>query len=186
MLTAFADLAVELTDEEQVLVSRINFGRLAGSRDADSWEEVGDAMEELMRSLAGRNAIPEARLRFFDAPEYFIGGRGRSHLQAFENNGTRGADIFRHPHFVKYLRYFLYGPDLPGAVVEAFQRKIVSCGKPFTGNDALEVAVFARGLTRSHRLDTQKAPEEFYKLALDCGLDTRDARTVRDSVMKVR
>jgi hypothetical protein len=56
----------------------------------------------------------------------------------------------------------------------------------FTGSDALEVANFARGLVRSHGLDRLKAPEEFFKLALDCGFDAADARTVRDSVMQVR
>jgi len=45
-------------------------------------------------------------------PAYFVCGHGLSHLQVFEKNGTRGDDVFRHPHFVKYLRYFLYGPDL--------------------------------------------------------------------------
>jgi hypothetical protein len=71
-------------------------------------------------------------------------------------------------------------------VIEEFQRKVISCGQPFTGSDALDVAHFARGLTRSHSLDTRKAPDEFYKLALDCGLDASDARSVRDSVMQVR
>lgn len=41
--------------------------------------------------------------------EYFPGGRGRSRADVFEKNGTRGEAIFRHPHFLTYLRYFLYG-----------------------------------------------------------------------------
>jgi hypothetical protein len=75
-------------------------------------------------------------------------------------------------------------PKLPELVIEEFQLKVTACGKPFT--DALEVADFARALTRSHNLDKRTAPEEFYKLALDCSLDVTDARTIRDSVMKVR
>jgi len=95
-------------------------------------------------------------------------------------------DVFRHGNFVKYLRYFLYGPDLPETVIESFQRKVIRCGKPFTSSDANEIADFARGLTRSHGLDTYKAPGEFYKLALDCQLDTEDAGVIRQSVMQVR
>jgi hypothetical protein len=41
-------------------------------------------------------------------------------------------------------------------------------------------------LIRSHGLSGPQAAEEFYKLALDCGLDADDARTVRDTVQKVQ
>jgi hypothetical protein len=112
-------------------------------------------------------------------------GAGRI-FRCSKATATRGVDIFRHPNFAQYLRYFVYGPDLPKPVIDAFQRKVIACGTPFTGSDALTVADFARGLTRSYSLDRRKAPEEFYKLALDCGLDAGDARSVRDSVMKVR
>jgi hypothetical protein len=107
-------------------------------------------------------------------------------LQGFQKNGTDGADIVRHGHFVEYLRYFLYGPELPDSVIEAFQHKVIACGKPFTGSDSLEVADHARALTRSHGLEPHGAAEEFYKLALDCSLGAEDARTVRDRVKKVR
>lgn len=184
MSNSLADLSIELTDKEKSLAARIDFNA-AGTHNADSWLPIADAMEELMNSLMEREAIPLARWKFFTTPEYFIGGHGRSRLQRFED-GTHGADVFRHGNFAKYLRYFLYGPDLPGLVIEAFQRKVVSCGKPFTSSDALDVAHFARDLTRSHGIDRHKAPDEFYKLALDCDMDTGDARTVRDSVMQVR
>lgn len=173
-------------DQERVLASRIDFNLEVGVHNADSWRPIADAMEELMHSLLERNAVPLARRKYLSDPEYFVGGHGRSRLQTFEKNGTRGNEIFRHPHFLQYLRYFLYGPDLPKAVIEAFQKKVIACGSPFTGSDALEVAAFARGLTRSQGLDSNKAPEEFYKLALDCGLDAGDARVVRNSVMQVR
>jgi hypothetical protein len=187
MPTHIATLAIELTDEEKALAARIDFDD-AGHTPlvSGSWQHVADAMEELMRSLTKRGAIPKARKKFFTDPDYNVGGHGRSRLQVFERNGTRGVDVFRHGNFVKYLRYFLYGPDLPQSVIEEFQRKVISCGQPFTGSDALDVAHFARGLTRSHSLDTRKAPDEFYKLALDCGLDASDARSVRDSAMQVR
>jgi hypothetical protein len=182
MRAAIADFAIQLTDKESVLASRIDFN--PEKQNYESWKPIADAMAELMASLLERGAIPLARRKFFTEP--FIGGHGRSHMQVFEGNGTRGDDIFRHPNFVKYLRYFLHGADLPKTVIEAFQRKVIGCGEPFTGSDALEVADFARQITRSHGLDTHTAPEEFYKLALDCGLDPGDARSVRDTVMKMR
>lgn len=181
-----SDLEIKLTEREKALISQIDFDPSATSHDADSWRPIADAMEELMRSLLERNAIPEARRKFLSDPTFFIGGRGRSHLQVFEKNRTRGDEIFRHPHFVKYLHYFVYGPDLPKPVIEAFQQKVIDCGKPFTSGDSIAVADFARQLTRSHCLEAGDAAEEFYKLALDCGLDADDARSVRDTVKKLR
>jgi hypothetical protein len=181
-----SDLEIELTEREKALVFQIDFNFSATSHNSDSWRSMADAMEELMRSLLERNAIPEARRRFFEDPAYFIGGRGLSHLQVFQKNGTRGPAIFRHGNFVKYLRYFVYGPDLPKRVIEAFQRKVIDCGEPFTSGDSITVGDFARQLTRSHGLKAANAAEEFYKLALDCGLDAGDARSVRDTVRKVR
>jgi hypothetical protein len=98
-----SDLAITLTVEEQGLASSIDFDRASGPYNPD-------AMEELMNSLLGRDAIPTPRWSFFTDP--YIGGHGKSHLEVFEGNGTRGRDIFRHPHFEQYLRYFIYGPKL--------------------------------------------------------------------------
>jgi len=186
MSAYYTSLAVELTEKERHLVSRIDFDPLARSHDRDTWQPVADAMSELMHSLLQRNAIPEVRKKFFTDPAYNIGGHGLSRLQVFEKNGTRGDAVFRHGNFLKYLRYFLYGPDLPKAVIDAFQKKVLDCGEPFTSGDALSVAEYARQLTRAHRLNSGAAAQEFYKLALDCGLDAGDARVVRDSVQKVR
>lgn len=172
---------IELNDQEKALLAKIDFE----PRDPDSWPAVADAMEELVRLLLARNAIPEQRLRYVADPEYNVGGHGSSRYQIIERN-SRTTPVVRNPAFLKHLHYFLYGPNLPRPVIEAFQRNVTACGEPFTGSDALTVADFARQLTRSHGLDPLKAPEEFYKLSLDCGLDAGDARVVRDSVMKVR
>lgn len=180
------NLAIELNEKERDLASRIDFNPAGGSYNRDSWQPIADAMADLMQSLLQRDTIPDHRKRFFTDPEYNIGGHGLSRLQVFEKNGTRGDAIFRHGNFVKYLRYFLFGPDLPKSLIEAFQRKVADCGTPFTSGDALIVAHFARNLTRSHGLTGPEVAEEFYKLALDCGLDANDARTIRNCVQKVK
>jgi hypothetical protein len=181
MRTAAAAMAIELTEQEKALLARIDFE----PDNHDAWPAIAAAMEELTKLLIARNAIPEHRLRYVDDAAYNVGGRGSSRYQIIERNG-RPTPVLRNPAFLKHLRYFLYGPDLPQSVIEAFRQKVIACGEPFTGSDALTVADYARQLTRSRGLDTVKAPKEFYKLALDCGLDADDARVVRDSVMKVR
>jgi hypothetical protein len=124
------------------------------------------------------------RRRFLTEPDYFIGGRGRSRLQDFERHGTRGAEIFRHGHFLKHLHYIVHGPNLPKSAIKAFQQKVIDCGEPFTSGDAITISHFARHLVRSQGLNPGTAAEEFYKLALECGLDAGDARSVRDAVKR--
>jgi hypothetical protein len=68
----------------------------------------------------------------------------------------------------------------------AFRRQVADCGEPFTRSDALAVGDSVRRLTRSHGLNPGVAAEEFYKLALESGLDADDARVIRDKVKKLR
>jgi len=138
-----------------------------------------------MRSLISRKAIPEVRTKYFTDPEFNVGGRGRSRADIFEKNGTCGEDIFRHTHFLKYLHYFLYGPDLPAEVAGAFRKKVFDIGF-VTSSDIVPLGAFARQLTRTNRLDGGHAAEEFFKLALDCGLELYEARSIRDSVKTLR
>jgi hypothetical protein len=69
MPAALPELAIELTDGEKVLVSCIDFNLQAGADGADSWRPIADAMEEIMRSLLERKAIPSARLLYVTAPQ---------------------------------------------------------------------------------------------------------------------
>jgi hypothetical protein len=176
---------IELTPAERELLEKIDFAPSRQTHDADAAQEICNAAGELTRALLQRKAIPEVRIRFFTDPAYNVGGRGSSRRQVFEKNGTKGDAIFSHPHFLKYLRYFLYGPDLPEAVINDFQQKVFDCGS-VTSGDIVPLGDYARQLTRSRGLDKGKAAEEFYKLALDCGLDEGEARSIRDAVKKAR
>ena len=178
--------AIELKAEEKALVARIDFKPESLEEHAPGhWNVVGDASLRLMKSLVARKAIPEVRTRYFTDPAFNIGGRGRSRAQIFQKNGTRGDAVFRHPHFLKYLHYFLYGPDLPPRVIEGFRQRISDVGW-VTSSDIVPLGNYARQLARSHTLHGRDVAEEFFKLGLDCGLDVSDARCVYDEVRKVR
>lgn len=177
--------AVELTSEEKELIGKIDFNPLSGIHNQDYWRAVGSAAHKLMESLIARSAIPEVRTKFFTDPAFNIGGRGRSRAQIFEQRGIRGNAIFRHRDFLKYLHYFLYGPDLPAPAIEGFRQKIAACG-PITSGDIIPLGDLARHLTRAQGLDARRAAEEFFKLALDCGLDVSTARSIRDAVKRAR
>lgn len=139
----------------------------------------------LLQSLAERDAIPSQRLKYWDDPAYNTGGTKVSHKGVFERNGCHGEEIYTHPHFIPFLRYFLFGAELPDATKAAFEDKV---GNPewVTSSDIVPIGTFARNLTRNHGLNKRDAPEEFFKLCLDVGLPLSTAESVRRSVMQVR
>jgi hypothetical protein len=179
-----AIVRVALTEDENEILSRIEFEPLKISGGADAVIAVCQAAKTLAESLLARHAIPAHRLRFFADPDYNIGGHGSSRQQWFERN-SRGADILTSPHFLKYLHYFIYGPSLPPAVIEDFQQKVKACGM-VTSGDIVPLGDHAKKQTREYSLDKHKASEEFYKLALECDLQEYQARSIRDAVMKLR
>jgi len=177
---------IELTAEERALLAKINFNPSPSDREEHGyWNTVGGASLGLMKSLIARNAIPEVRTEYFSNPDFNVRGRSRSRAEIFESHGTRGEAIFRHPNFLKYLHYFLYGPDLPTHVLQAFRQRIADIGF-VTSSDISPLGAFARQLTRTNRLDASDPAEEFFKLALECGLELHEAKSIRNSVKAVR
>jgi hypothetical protein len=140
-----------------------------------------------VRLLLQRKAIPEVRLRYFEDPSFRTGRPKGSYRELFERNKTTGDDIYRHPNFLRHLRYFLSGAELPSDVVELFSRKAQSHGH-VGPSDALELGTLARDLSRKFRLlpEIEATAEEFYKLALDCGIYQGHAAVVRDRVRSMK
>lgn len=174
----------DLTEDEKVLLHQIDFepGGLT-DHSAEYWIGVGAASEQMMRSLLSRNAIPEIRKAYLSDARLNVGGRGKSRLDVFESNGTRGAAVFRHPHFLKYLHYFLYGPDLPDEVATEFKQEVQRCGM-ITSGDIFPLGKAARSLAKRRRMEMREAAEELFKLAFECGLDASDAEAIRSIVRR--
>ncbi|WP_430449444.1 hypothetical protein [Rhodophyticola sp.] len=175
--------AIKLTKEESELLSGIELDTDKLRFDHEAYERQGPLVLRLLKSLTERNAIPEHRLRYWSDPEYQIGRVKASHRGLFERNGTMGQDIYTHPHFLKYLRYFLFGAQLPADVIAEFER-IVGNPEWVTSGDVTEITKGTRKLVREKRLRGYE--EEFYRLALDIGLDQWFAKSVRDAVKQVR
>lgn len=175
---------VELTESEKKLLDRIEFDALKIRGGVNAVEAVCAAARDLALSLLNRKAIPAHRLRFFADPEYNIGGYGSSRKNLFERN-SNGSDILTSPHFLEYLRYFIYGPSLPAHVIESFQNAVKECGM-VTSGDIIPLGDTAKRLTRTQNLERGQAAEDFYKLALECGLKEYEARLIRNRVKKAR
>ncbi|TDK50418.1 hypothetical protein [Antarcticimicrobium luteum] len=173
--------AIELTEEESSILSEIELNQ--SKLDHDQYKRQGPLVLQLLKSLVDRGAIPEVRLRYWSDPEYQVGRLKASHKGLFERNGQRGDEIYTHPHFLKYLRYFLFGAQLPAGVIAEFDGVVgnpecVSCG------DVTDITKGTRRIVREYGL--QGEDEEFYRLALDVGLHQWFAKAVRDAVKQVR
>jgi hypothetical protein len=148
------------------------------------WRERADAMEALMELLLKREAIPKVRLHLFSDPNYAEVGRS-SRQQVFESNGTRGKEIFRHPHFIPYLHHFIFGPDLPRAAVEGLCN-ILNDDVGTSGEVMDQYRRHARFCVRNYGLEPRKAATEFFRLGIEIGMEVDEARTLRDAARTTR
>ncbi|RYE41141.1 MAG: hypothetical protein EOP24_38105 [Hyphomicrobiales bacterium] len=105
-------------------------------------------------------------------------------MQVFEGNGTRGAEIFSHGHFLKYLRFFIHGANLPERVKQGMAEQI---GEPkwFTTGDHEPVRKRARELARANGLNSTHA-EDFERFCCDLGLSASSAQSIGKAVKTVR
>jgi hypothetical protein len=177
-------VTVILTAEEATIVARIDF-------DPD-WQlererilEICAAAAELTKSLLERDAIPEHRIDYFVDPEFNVGRTTKSRKEIFEGHGTRGEDILEHPHFLKHLYYFIYGARLPNPVIDGFC-KIVREDRGTSAEVMSQMDRYVRKEIRDRGLSRTDAAEEFYKLALDCGLYVDRAKGVRRAALTAR
>ena len=92
--------------------------------------------------------IPEQQWNYWADPEYRIDRSIKDPPKGvFERNGNPGEDAYVHPHFIPYLRYFLFGVYLPSPVIETFEEEV---GDPasVTSGDIVPLGDPARKLTR--------------------------------------
>lgn len=172
---------IELTDRERELFDRIAFH---STKHEDIRASIMP-MVALSESLLARGAIPEVRLLYFTDPERNPGGRGKSRQDVFEKNGTAGSEILAHPNFMKFLEYFVCGPNLPSGVIAEF-KDAARFSDRLTGGDVIDLIPKARGMVRSARLDPHEASDEFHKLVLECGAMPSSAESIRSAVRSVK
>lgn len=178
-----SEFAIVLEPAEAALLAKIELDmrKINGHEIA---EANAVSVVALMALLVKRHAIPEIRARYWHDPEYQNGRLKDSHKGLFKRNGNSDREIYEHPHFLPYLRYFLFGADLPARVIAALKEKV---GNPqwLSSSDIVPLTKFARTLARQNGFDTN-ASEEFFKLALDLGLPLYTAGAIRRAVAQIR
>jgi hypothetical protein len=177
---------VELTAKEKQLSDGALFWDMDNLERADDTVKFQqlENMGLLAESLLEREVIPQHRLDYFFDSTVSVGKYGKSLEKVYEGNGTSGHDIYRHPHFMEHLRYFINGPDLPPSVIQGFCKII----EDDLGTSAMvqdNICKFVRKSIREAGLD-HNAPDEFFKLAHEIGkgLIAEDLRKAAMSVKK--
>jgi hypothetical protein len=155
---------VKLNKKEQKLFAEIEWDIEATIRGDGSPRANLDKIGRLAESLLKRKAIPRIRVDMLVKPELNPGGRGKSVKDIFARNGNSAREMFRHGHFVPWLRYFIYGPDLPKTSIEGF-RKVIDDDSGLTIHFMERLQKYVRNEIRQRRLDRRDAAEQFYRLA---------------------
>lgn len=176
---------IALTNEEAALVAKIDL-RLDHGHHEDGhaiYLANCEPIVALLKSLSERSAILAHRLAYWADPKYQTGRVKGSYRDVFARNGSRGREAYTHPHFLPFLRYFLFGADLPPAAMEEFEAQI---GDPrwFSGSDILSLTKRTRAIVRKYGLRSNNDADEFQKLAIDNGLSPYDAASVRKAAIE--
>jgi hypothetical protein len=177
--------AIELTPEEGRIWSAMIRRQEEFLSDYDAVQKNGEMVNQLMISLVARGAIPEVRLKYFSDTKFSARGRQGSHYDQFKTSNRTDEEVYSHPNFLSFLRYFVLGADLPPTIVEEFSAKAFRYGH-VGPSDALELGQLARQQVRKFGLAPHDVDEEYYRLALDCGIYQGHAERVRDVVRKTR
>jgi hypothetical protein len=174
-----------LTPQELELVRRIDLREdlLPGEDARAIYPANHDPILRLLKSLSERNAIPKHRLALWTDPRLKPEHLRGSHQEVFARNGAVGDDAYTHPHFKPYLRYFLFGADLPQGAIQEFERQVGDI-RGFSGSDILALTKKTREIVRTYDLRDRKYATEFQKLALDVGLSIDNAESVRTAAVE--
>jgi len=175
---------IKLTEAERELASKIVFDLDNVRLEYEQTIENGELAAALMESLMDRKAIPENRLRYFMDPDYNPRNSRSSRADIFLRNAGTVEEMYQDLDFVPFLRYFVFGADLPPVIKEAFAKARKDSFKQ------AQLIQLTRDLVRNSGLvrypQNHKLNDAFYQLALDCGCEEWDARAVRDAVMRVK
>lgn len=174
---------VDLTVEEAALANEVREANrlLLVNHDYERTINAGYASRRLIESLMKRQAIPEHRIRYFTDPSYNSGQRKGSRAEVFRRNAGSNGEMYEHPHFWKYLLYFIDGPQLPA---ELLTRIATLCADEMRDHGSVEK--LARQTCRALTGDTEHLSEEYFKSVVECGGTLTEAQNVRRAVRAAR
>ena len=173
---------VSLNPGEQKLLGQITFG--LGHGNDEVLKNSCETASVLVTLLLQREAIPEIRVRFFIDPKFNIGAK-KSRLQVFESDGITDHAVFSNPRFLEYLHYFIYGPKLPEQIINEFSN-IAYPYEYISGGEIKDIRELVVSLVCEYKLNPPDIACEFFKLALECGMNVYFAQSIKDTVRAIK
>lgn len=177
-------VVVDLLPEEMDLLK--NLGDFSINMQEDFHDRLARLKncKELATSLLKRNAIPKSRLCYFSDPKHNLSNPRKSHKQIFEGNGKKGTAILEDPSFLKYLKYFIFGPNLPETLLSELYR---IKAKSVYDDDFKDIALpHIRSYFKRSSLTAKELSDEIYKVCLDLEIEEVYSIQIRNSVMKFK
>lgn len=176
---------IELNAQEIEWVNILGTFEVSLSEDYEKRVSKLKTADLLARSLLSRSVIPEVRFNYFTKPEYNLSNPKKSHEEIFESNGTKGEEILSHPHFLKYLKYFIYGSELS----EPLKSNLAAIKKSHHyGDDFVENAIPVLKSYFKAALGNDRAvfSDEVFKQCLDLDVEFIHAKQLRNKIMSWR
>lgn len=172
---------IDLSEEENKL-----FDSVQNCNVRNSYEENQISLEaslQLTELLLERKAIPLNRLKFFIDRKYQHGRSKLSRKEVFESNGTKGKAILKHPHFIKYLDYFVNGANVSQDIYDVAEASIES--NQSQDDSILKIIEYIKlkGYISKDRTKRNKFADELFKLVVDLGFDTDSCFYIRKAIM---
>lgn len=171
---------VELTEEEQKLYEDII--SLDISEDYEKRVRKLDSLQLLTKSLLDRKAIPEQRIRFFTDKDFQFGGTKKSRKEVFESNGTKGQEIFKHPHFIKYLKYFVEGANLNLHLTKSILEIYSKCHYSDDAINEIYNLLKSNSLIPKDKSSRQELADEIFKLLVDLKIEPNYCHQIRKKI----
>lgn len=173
---------VTLTNVEISLFDSIDFDPQASGLDEERAGENEEMAKILTYSLLSRAAVPRHRLIAFDNENGRAGEHAATAAAPSEGEAADAARIdalVAHDQFLRYLHYFICGPDLPEEFVKAFRRELRNAGGAAGDTHRLlgRIVEMVRPLP-----DPASCAGDFYRLALECNIEPAAAREIGNAV----
>jgi hypothetical protein len=173
---------IELTEKEEKQFDLAL--KCSPSRDYEENQKSLDALQELTESIIAREAIPKNRLKYFIDRDYQHSGTKLSRKEVFESNGTKGKKIFRHPHFIKYIDYFINGAKVTPNVYEFAKSIFVSHSFQDEAIQELYDYLKSNRLIPTDKNSKNNFADEIFKLAVDLGFDSNYCKFIRTKILR--
>lgn len=168
---------ISLTTDEELYLSQVHFDPLQ-SDNSDRQRSLA-AASSLAKSVLGRGGVPKIRWRYFTDRELNVGA-AMSREELLEAKGISPSGILTDPAFLPVLHYWIYGPQLPQDIISWFMVAVAH------GTDLRALRRSVRQAVRENGLPQEEVAEEFYRLALEAGLDSEAAWSIRNAVYTIR